>query len=158
MPWLCIGDFNKFLWQHEKDGGLSFSHDCHCNMLEFLNANSLTDLGFQRPKYTWRCFRNNVAHIQERLDRAVVNDNWLQLWPEAHVLHGCHIGSDHRPLTVELYPHLTKRARPFRFESYWVEDDECGQIIHDGWEKKISGGPAARLVAKLGFYREFLKT
>lgn len=134
-PWLCIGDFNDFLWHHEKLGGAPCNPNRQRFLLQFMEDNALWDLGFKGQKFTWRRIRYGEVLVQERLDRALVNEDWIKTWPEASVGHGTQMGSDHCPLSLLLSPKQALGPKPFRFESYWIDDDQCHQIIKSGWEK-----------------------
>lgn len=117
-PWLCIGSRQRFLF-------------------DFMTVNSLMDLGFKGQKFTWCCFREGKVYLQEHLDRALRNAEWVQKWPDSLVLHGAHLGSDHCPLLLHL-SHPTHRAPPpFRFESYWADDVECERIIKHAWQRTV---------------------
>lgn len=41
----------------------------------------LFDLGFTRQKFTWTNNREVMFRIWKRLDRAMVNDKWLEVMP-----------------------------------------------------------------------------
>lgn len=45
-PWLCAGDFNEILYNHEKEGGRSRPQSCMDHFREALEACELQDLGF----------------------------------------------------------------------------------------------------------------
>ncbi|CAL2264997.1 unnamed protein product [Prunus armeniaca] len=100
-PWLCIGDFNDFLWHYEK-------HE----------DNALWDLGYKGQKFTWRRIRYGEVYVQERLDCALINEDLLKNWPESHVVHRIPMGSDHCPLSLHLSPKQVLGPKLFRFESF----------------------------------------
>lgn len=45
-PWLCAGDFNEILFNHEKEGGRSRPQSCMDQFREALEICELQDLGF----------------------------------------------------------------------------------------------------------------
>ncbi|CAL9024311.1 unnamed protein product [Prunus brigantina] len=67
------------------------------------------------------------------------------------------MGSDHCPFSVLLSHKQVLGPKPFYFESYWIDDEECHQIINFGWQKMVPGGPATNWVAKLDQCRRDLK-
>lgn len=73
-PWMCAGDFNEILFQHEKEGGREKPQSCMDRFKEALEDCGLHDLGFTGDVFTWRNqqFRDD-NYIRERLDRAVAN-------------------------------------------------------------------------------------
>ncbi|KAL5574518.1 hypothetical protein UlMin_016217 [Ulmus minor] len=53
LPWLCGGDLNEILFNHEKQGGIERAHYLMSNFRETLNYCGLADLGYRGPKFTW---------------------------------------------------------------------------------------------------------
>ncbi|OMO61796.1 hypothetical protein CCACVL1_23233 [Corchorus capsularis] len=72
----------------------------------------------QGQKFTWIGKRDEMI-IKERLDRALVNTEWLEKVP-----------------------------RSFKFEIMWTEKEECEQVIRDGWSSEFQGSKAYILVQK----------
>ncbi|KAL3636637.1 hypothetical protein CASFOL_018936 [Castilleja foliolosa] len=77
-PWLLMGDLNSILHHSEKLGGNPFVSSSPKNLAIHLNALGLVDLGFSGSPFTWNNKRSGAANIQQRLDRAVGNDVWLE--------------------------------------------------------------------------------
>lgn len=67
-PWACIGDFNAYTCFDDKMGGSGPNLASMEDFVVCLDDCRLFDLGFQGPKFTW-----SNGHIQERIDRCVVN-------------------------------------------------------------------------------------
>lgn len=77
----------------------------------FMETKNLHDLGFCGPSFTWQRGR-----VYERLDRAIGNEAWCQIFPKCLVTNLVRIKSDHRPLLMELCPDLKlSKERPFVF-------------------------------------------
>ena len=69
---------------------------------ECLTDCSLIDLGFVGQHFTWCNGRIGEQCTLVRLDRIVVNEDWLNLFPEAKVFHRTMAASDHRLLNLSL--------------------------------------------------------
>ncbi|CAL9012608.1 unnamed protein product [Prunus brigantina] len=54
---------------------------------DFVENNSLVDTGFSRYKFTWICVNGGAVEIHERLDRAVMNVKWQEVYPNSMVTH-----------------------------------------------------------------------
>ena len=54
------------------------------------------DLGFYGPKFTW-----HRGMTFERIDRAVGNEAWHEVFPDTRVLHLPKDHLDHRPLLIQ---------------------------------------------------------
>ncbi|KAL8496971.1 hypothetical protein ACS0TY_020596 [Phlomoides rotata] len=122
VPWLCVGDFNEFLWGWEKCGG---NRNQTTQMTDFratIMDLNIQDLGFSGNRYTWSNGRTGDDNIQVR-----------------HLLR---THSDHNPLLIEAnqlpatgtaYIRLKK---PFRFEKLWLDHEDCNSIINMGWDPR----------------------
>ncbi|KAM1752922.1 hypothetical protein EV2_005630 [Malus domestica] len=127
-PWICGGDFNEFLWDHEKSGRAEVRYNRTRYLEEFMSKLEILDLGYNGPKFTWRGKRNGQL-VEARLDRAFGNENWQVLWPNCLVSIGTTLGSDHNPVLVHCTPKVDIRKKLFRFEAYWANEDDCKEIV-----------------------------
>ena len=150
LPWLCGGDLNEILFDHEKRGGGGRDFYLLRNFREALEYCNLADLGFRGPKFTW-CRGNsnsppNSTFIQEQLDRMLGNSGWSDWFPNSIVHHLRLWGSDHRPLLVEVLKdgkvsslgNRLRRGR-FHFEETWADEPECRDTILKHLKKQAAG-------------------
>ncbi|KAJ4823081.1 hypothetical protein Tsubulata_009607 [Turnera subulata] len=104
-PWLLIGDFNTYVDQSEKLGGL--------------------------PERRVGVAGELVA---EHLDRGLVNQQWRIRYPDAELWHLPRTKSDHSPLLLHLHAHVaTGRPKPFRFQATWLLDSRFLQVVAGSW-------------------------
>ncbi|KAG6645499.1 hypothetical protein CIPAW_08G126800 [Carya illinoinensis] len=99
-PWLCVGDFNEILLQEEQIGSNARPFQQMEDFRVALSDCGLKDIGYIGSKYTWCNKREGDGFTKSRLDRAVVNEDWLNTYAinQTYVLPGqC---SDHNPLLV----------------------------------------------------------
>ncbi|KAF7135399.1 hypothetical protein RHSIM_Rhsim08G0131400 [Rhododendron simsii] len=127
-PWLCFGDFNE-----------------------------LMDLEFKGPAYTWTNNQGGECNIRERLDRALANVDWRNIYPFAQVFHDLLVGSDHCPLILNCCVPLKKVPYSFKFESMWCTSDECNEVIANSWNSNHRGSALSILTHKLKHCRDALK-
>ncbi|KAL0433400.1 UNVERIFIED_CONTAM: hypothetical protein Slati_2674300 [Sesamum latifolium] len=151
QPWLCTGDFNKVLEQHEKQGSLPRAPWQMRDFRECLQDCALQDLGFQDNLFTW-CNRREEPHtVRARLDRACCESCWTAMFPKASVLHQEVACSDHAMVWIDLDRELAKRTHRckdrFRFEAAWVSSPECVEVIQHAWS--FEGGPNRALIDKI---------
>ncbi|KAL0416024.1 UNVERIFIED_CONTAM: hypothetical protein Slati_3434300 [Sesamum latifolium] len=97
-PWLVMGDFNTVADLSEVCGNCG---DIRLAMEEFqdcISQTGLITLPMQGDLYTWHNRSTGDRSLWKRLDRMLVNDRWLDRWPET-----CYDSlhprtSDHAPL------------------------------------------------------------
>lgn len=62
----------------------------------------LTNLGIIGQKFTWCDYREAESKNQKKIDRAMVNDLWLEIMPHSSMTHLTSIDLDHCPLLLEV--------------------------------------------------------
>jgi hypothetical protein len=75
-------------------------------------------MGYSGDLYTWQ-----RGQIRERLDRAVANLQWSNLFPQAALINSEMIRSGHRPILMDtgyLAPSQLGRGKK-RFEARWLQ-------------------------------------
>lgn len=149
LPWLCAGDFNEFIWPHEKEGGKPWNPGKKRFLREFMDANDLIDIQFKGQNFTWCNNWPGGGLIKIRLDRGVVNTNWLERWPETSVFHSPRVGSDHCPIIINSDPPISRGPRQFKFEDNWAKDEECYEVIMSAWSSHSMGPFGSQWASKL---------
>ena len=66
--WLCVGDFNEILWNHEKIRSYLRKESQMKAFENMLKDTGLEDLEFSGPCFTWERGRTVENVVRERLD------------------------------------------------------------------------------------------
>lgn len=99
----------------------------------------LHDLGFKGPKYTWNNGRPRRDYTVERLDRAVANMEWSDVWRDVGVDIMTCCSSDHLLLLLNFEKKKKKgkfngkKWRPFRYETGWSKCGDFKKIVQESW-------------------------
>ena len=90
--------------------------------------------------------------MKARLDRGFGNLPLLQQWGGFTSHHLVSMSSDHCPLLIENDPILDgvgrgsgRRRRRFMFEEMWIQDEECGAVVSNGWNSLSREKVAAKI-------------
>lgn len=131
-----MGDVNEILSQEDKGGGGIRSEPQIEAFRNALEVCGLQPLECKGNHFTW--IRNTVDGCikeKERLDWAMVNEAWLEYFPNNSLTHLGFFHSDHRVLqlcfedpTASIIQKNRKRSR-FRFENMWISEPEYREII-----------------------------
>ncbi|KAL8540811.1 hypothetical protein ACS0TY_002143 [Phlomoides rotata] len=135
------------MFTSEKRGGNARSSSRMEAFRDCVDRCGLVDLGFVGHDFTWTNKQGGVANIEERLDHGMASVGWMDMFVGARVSHLTRLFSDHCPLLVEFQPHQggsgrNKRPKLFRFESMWLQNDRCGELVRDCWGKRGCRDPA----------------
>nr|XP_021842389.1 uncharacterized protein LOC110782531 [Spinacia oleracea] len=132
-PWLMVGDMNEVTSQSEKMGGRPFRSGKCKDLRNFMDAAGLVDLGYHGNPYTWTNARDGAGLIRERLDRALANSPWLDIFPHTQVHHLPRTHSDHCPIIVSLHHDVVEGPFPFRCKEVWMEHPQFKDFFLHNW-------------------------
>lgn len=76
------------------------------------------------------------------------------MFPRAEVIHFDRRSSNHIPIGLHFEPtkdldFQVKKARPFRFEAMWLEDENCTEVVRNAWENPSSANASKAIRGKL---------
>ncbi|KAG5580317.1 hypothetical protein H5410_050944 [Solanum commersonii] len=119
-PWCSVGDYNVITSIEEKLGGVPYNMRKSLEFIAIIEACGLMDLGFSGQKFTWSNKKGIQHRVWNRLDRALVNDAWLEKMPQTTVTHLPSVGSDYCPLLMELNGKEEEHIKYFKFLNCWA--------------------------------------
>ncbi|XP_073056984.1 uncharacterized protein [Primulina eburnea] len=146
LPWLVAGDYNEICFQREKSGGRPRSTLQMEAFREALLDCELRDIHTEGEFYTWASYRGTNSLILERLDKYTSSFEWRILYPNAQAQTLGFYHSDHRPVLMTLgnipdggETDNSNQRRPFRFETMWLRENDCEEIVAKGWNSTDLG-------------------
>jgi len=87
------------------------------------------------------------------LDRGVANAQWNLMFPNARLVNGEMVKSDHRPLILDIDSlrgdSMHNRERVRRFEARWLREETVTDIVQTAWARAAVQGQAPDLMAKV---------
>ncbi|KAI0519364.1 hypothetical protein KFK09_006808 [Dendrobium nobile] len=155
MPWAIIGDFNCCRFASEKLGGSDINQAALFDFNSMIFNNCLLDLQSIGCKFTWYNQRqDNPIHI--KLDRVLVNDSWLNSYPDSFCSFQSPSCSDHSPILLLSGTQNQSRHR-FLFKNYWTKLDEYWSLLAEILFLPHSGNPLANLCNSLRSLKQKIK-
>ncbi|XP_042942790.1 uncharacterized protein LOC122276974 [Carya illinoinensis] len=149
MAWQCAGDFNEILHQKEKQGAVSRPYKQIEDFKKVVEICGLQDLHSLGQSFTWSNNRRGRDFTKERIDRAMVNKEWSELFSSATCTALAAIKSDHSPLCISKHKEgngKRKRKVCFRYEVAWDLKEECKVIVEKAWKADRMNGGGVNLV------------
>lgn len=99
-----------------------------------INLCTFHGLGFVGSPFTWSKNNGVEGRIRVRLDRALINNDWLTKFPGTKFHHIDMSTSDHHLLVLG-FPIPKSRSRGggklFRFEEMWLQDPRCDKVVQE---------------------------
>ena len=104
---------------------------------EILSHCDLHDLGFLGAPWTFDNGQDGDRNVKVRLDRAVANPEWMNIFPNNQVNHIVSTASDHCPIEVccvqQPVHHPVSQHR--RYEAFWEKDNKLTKEVELAWSK-----------------------
>lgn len=137
-PCLVLGDFNEILDPSERGSGHVSQMGIN-DFKNFIDKTQLTEIPAKNGWFTW--FRGNA---KSKLDRLLVNAEWILTFPTLQVSIQKRSISDHCPLLIQSSD-VNWGAKPFRFQNCWLTHPGCMRIIQEVWQSS----PSMNFIEKL---------
>ncbi|KAL0401943.1 UNVERIFIED_CONTAM: hypothetical protein Slati_4224200 [Sesamum latifolium] len=148
IPWLVGGDFNTVLDASEVCG---HSGDIRCAAEEFqacIHETGLISLPMQGEWFTWHNCSTDSRSLWKKLDCILVNDCWLDTWPNSVYASLNARTSDHSPLVLRgNVPFQT--VSMFWFDNYLTMSSEFTLTVQRVWQHHIVGATMFGVTRKL---------
>ncbi|KAL6220498.1 hypothetical protein ACLB2K_008254 [Fragaria x ananassa] len=152
-PWVVFGDFNCVFGAHEKREGSPPNATSCREFQQMCTSCDLIDIPTKGLAFTWTNQR-----VEERLDRALGNQEWLDSWVTMDCCTLTRATSDHCPILLTCSRIQQVFRPPFRFQSFWMQQPKFLSVVGDFWASlHFSGCPQFVLASKLRALKERLK-
>lgn len=156
--WVLMRDFNITMSPEEQLRGIGGVTRPMLNFCEFLNSSGLVSLRATGLPFTWTNKHSDDSVIFERLDRAVVNANFLNSFPNAKLENLPIIGSDHGPIYLSLNNTIRKVNKPFKFEAIWLSHPNFSHLVNMVWSQQLESNPLLNFVTVSGQFSQVVKS
>lgn len=142
-PWFLSGDFNAMVDNSEKKGGPLRSEWSFVYFRSFLSECDLYDVRHSGNPLSWRGVRHTHV-VTCRLDRAVGNSEWAELFPNGRCKYLRFEGSDHRPI-ITYFALEKKKPGWFRYDRRLKENGEVKKLVEEVWNEDLAGSVQSRI-------------
>ena len=117
------------------------------------------DLGFNGLPYTWDNRQGEDRNVKVRLDRALGDHKFMELFPDTSATHVPLVESDHCALVIEMHrrqrsTRRRRRRRVFRYENMWQRHHLYNDTVAAAWNEGCTS--LAEVNAELGFMQSTL--
>ncbi|XP_074305703.1 uncharacterized protein LOC141640924 [Silene latifolia] len=148
-----MGDFNNVLAMNERIG----SEVTNAELRGFQNcidACGLMDIPAHGAFFTWNNKHEVGDKVYSRIDRVLVNDEWLSHFPETHTMFHPEGLFDHFPCTITLWPKVIRKRGSFKYFNMWGSEPTFGDVVKQVWDYQIEGHTMFQVVKKLKLLKQ----
>ncbi|KAK7250900.1 hypothetical protein RIF29_33662 [Crotalaria pallida] len=114
-PWLLSGDFNCCMEANEKLGGNDLDWEAVNDFRHCVSLCELQDMKYRGCFYTWDNKQYEGDRIWCKLDRTLVNADWISKWPILETEFLTSNVSDHSPALIRSDAQLHRSIGNFKF-------------------------------------------
>ncbi|KAK9072611.1 hypothetical protein SSX86_009046 [Deinandra increscens subsp. villosa] len=151
--WIFMGDFNAVRGPSERFNSV-YNNVEAADFNSFIDSAGLIELNMGGRRFTYHSACGNYL---SKLDRFLVSDDYLSIWPEASVLVHPREWSDHCPIILNSIG-LDFGPRPFKCFSSWFDLEGFNEVVSSACELPTGeGNPDRKLLNKLKNIKEALK-
>ncbi|KAF5203546.1 hypothetical protein FRX31_006868, partial [Thalictrum thalictroides] len=94
----------------------------------------------------------------KKLDRCVVNDEWVAAFDQSFANFIPQLVSDHSAIIVNWKKAcLPSSVKPFKFFNHWTSHVEFASLVEQAWAERVIGNPMMRVTSKLKILKNKLK-
>ena len=140
-PFLVMGDFNQILTADEHFSLVNYTLPVR-GMADFrdcLEESNLSDLEIRGVFFSWSNKRPEDLIIR-KLDRALGNERWRELFPEAIGSFEVPGDSDHSPCIVEFAGEEVARRSSFKYFSFLATHPRFMTEMKETWAEEVQVG------------------
>nr|XP_016436446.1 PREDICTED: uncharacterized protein LOC107762590 [Nicotiana tabacum] len=150
--WLIMGDFNIVLNPEDRITGNPVLESETTYFNDFIVDSGMCELRTIGRDFTW-----TNSHIFGRIDRALVNTEWMTSLPQVDVEIMVTKFSDYSPLCINVTETLSSRPRPFKFLNHLAEHRYSLTNVERGWRQTVAATYMKRVWLKLKKVKEEMK-
>ncbi|KAF9596825.1 hypothetical protein IFM89_013873 [Coptis chinensis] len=147
--WVVAGDFNIVTTATERKGGCSPCQLAVNEFVEFINKNALLDSTNLGYKFSWCNKRIGERRMLQKIDRMLVNQQWMEAaagWKSKILKRKF---SDHSPVVGWLTSIPKPTNIPFRFKRIWINHEGLKEVVKQSWEEPLEDVPIRKVMKKL---------
>ncbi|XP_074271665.1 uncharacterized protein LOC141595601 [Silene latifolia] len=134
---------------NERIGGALITHAEMIPLAQVVQDCHIEDLGARGSFYTWTNKHEYGTKVYSRLDKVLVNVEWVTMFPDSYVHYLPEGLFDHCPGLIHFEGEIHRGGTPFKYFNMWSLAPEYDSIIRNGWSKEWKGTPMFRIVQKL---------
>ncbi|XP_074300371.1 uncharacterized protein LOC141631626 [Silene latifolia] len=126
-------------------------------MQQFLHDSNMQDMKATGSFYTWTNKHEVGDKVYSRIDRAFINDDWIDQYPRGYASFLPERLFDHCPCVIQFEEQFISRNLPFKYFNMWPMAPDFEQIVKNGWSATVEGTPMFQIVTKLKLLKKDLK-
>ncbi|XP_059629732.1 uncharacterized protein LOC132272646 [Cornus florida] len=118
----------------------------------------MEDLPINNGDWSWCNKQITHKRINAKLDRVLVNAEWLHQFNDSKVVFTPSSLLDHYGLLVQWFFDCSVGPKPFKFLKIWCLQAKVEKVVKKAWECNVTGSPIHVLQKKLRSVKDTVKS
>ncbi|XP_062080350.1 uncharacterized protein LOC133785111 [Humulus lupulus] len=155
--WLFLGDFNAPFLGKDRSGGKPILDLELADPIRWLVEAYVEHLKSVGSYFTWTNNQNGDARIYTKIDHVLINEKWIDLFPQSTAMFRWEAISDHFSCLVKTQVPEKMGTRVFRFYNYWTKNHDFHAQVLRSWKLPINDAGIKAIYLKLLRLKHCLK-
>ncbi|GJR27547.1 hypothetical protein Tco_1103779 [Tanacetum coccineum] len=139
LPLVLLGDFNVALNMKDICMGSSSMNSAMCDFKDYVRSIEVMDIHSTGLHFTWNQKPRRRNGVLKKLDRIIVNLDFVDTYQGAYAIFQPYRISDHSPSVLKI-PSLTcTKPRPFKFYNFLAHKGRFLELLNTHWNASIVG-------------------
>lgn len=151
--WVVGGDFNCVMNVEERIGALVRSWEME-PIRRCMFSCGLQDMISTDNRFTWNNKQEGQARVFAKLDRALVNKQWEEVYPQVGVAFLNEGDFDHIPVIISAQEESGGIRKPFKYYTMWKTSPKYEEIIRGSWSTDVRGNSMYKVTHKLKLVKQ----
>ncbi|XP_074297212.1 uncharacterized protein LOC141627913 [Silene latifolia] len=127
--WLVGGDFNSLMHLNERVGGTEVTWSDISPMRQMVDQCDLVELKSIGSFFTWNNKHEVGKKVYSKLDRVLINGDWLAQFPECFANFLPEGRFDHCPCLIQFQTKGNRKGVPFKYFNMWAMSEEFQHTV-----------------------------
>ncbi|XP_062093866.1 uncharacterized protein LOC133799893 [Humulus lupulus] len=147
--WPVLGDFNAPFSGDDRSGGCSISSVELVDPIGWKTNAKMEAIKSTGSYFTWTNNQEGLARIFSKNDHALINEEWLDYFPNCLAVFNWDVVSDHCSCIVSIIPLETIGTKLFRFYNFWASHPEFIQVVLNSWRVPVHAAGLKAIFSRL---------
>ncbi|XP_062075340.1 uncharacterized protein LOC133779387 [Humulus lupulus] len=148
-----LGWFLVILMHHfsvgDRTGGSSLASSELVDSVGWKNVAKVEAIKSMGSYFTWTNNQDGLARIYSKIDHALIDEDWLDLFPQSVAVFQWEAVSDHCSCIVSNISLNSMGTKLFRYYNFWSNHPDFKQIVLKSWEAPVKSSGLKAIFTRL---------
>ncbi|XP_062101816.1 uncharacterized protein LOC133807782 [Humulus lupulus] len=155
--WMVIGNFNAPFSVGDRTGGCSLDSSELVDSVGWKSVAKVEAIKSMGSYFTWTNNQDGLARIYSKIDHALIDEDWLDVFPQSVAVFQWEAVSDHCSCIVSNISLKSMGTKLFRYYNFWSNHPDFKQIVLKSWKAPVQMSGLKAIFTRLVRLKHHLK-